>query len=314
MEASTETPRSLGQQLAAERERQGLSRVEMAQRLHMSPSQVEALESGEYARLPKGPFLRGFVRNYAKALGLEPASLVAQLAQDRPAESAPRIVVPSQNIRFDPLGERLANPYVKAAGLAFVAIALGFAAMYWWLFIRPTPPATHKSEVSKPIVASPSVTPPAPVAPSGMATNPAAPPVSAPAPVTTPSSSVASASNVPAAAAPPPAKAESATKAEERKAAEAAKADSNAAAATPAKGEALLQFRFTGESWVEVRDAADKVVFQKLNPADSEASVTGKLPLHVIVGNAEQVRLRYNGRDYPLAPYTKVAVARFTLE
>ena len=308
MEASTETPRSLGQQLAAERERQGLSRVEMAQRLHMSPSQVEALESGEYARLPKGPFLRGFVRNYAKALGLEPASLVAQLAQDRPAESAPRIVVPSQNIRFDPLGERLANPYVKAAGLAFVAIALGFAAMYWWLFIRPTPPATHKSEVSKPIVASPSVTPPAPVAPSGMATSPTAPPVSAPAPVTPSSSFVAPAPNVPAFTAPPPAKAESATKAE------AAKADSNAAAATPAKGEALLQFRFTGESWVEVRDAADKVVFQKLNPADSEATVTGKLPLHVIVGNAEEVRLRYNGRDYPLAPYTKVAVARFTLE
>ena len=53
----------LGELLAAERERQGLSRAEVAQRLHMSAWQVEALEGGEYDRLPKGTFLRVFVRN-----------------------------------------------------------------------------------------------------------------------------------------------------------------------------------------------------------------------------------------------------------
>lgn len=311
MEASAETPLPLGQQLAAERERQGLSRVEMAQRLHMSPSQVEALESGEYARLPKGPFLRGFVRNYAKALGLEPESLVSLLAQARPTEAAPRIVVPSQNIRFDPLGERLANPYIKAAGLAVVAIALGFAAMYWWLFIRPTPPATRKPELSKP----------APSAGTSSATAPAAAPATpgtgAPAsamvvgnpPAASPPQAAATPATPPAAAKPEPA---APPKVEERRAADAAKTETKAAA--PARGEASLEFHFAGESWVEVRDAADRVVYQKLNPADSDASVTGKLPLRVIVGNAEQVRLRYNGRDFPLAPHTKVAVARFTLE
>jgi cytoskeleton protein RodZ len=300
-----------GQVLAAERERQGLSRVEMAQRLHMSPSQVEALETGAYSRLPRGPFLRGFVRNYAKALGIDADALLARLAQDSPTEAAPRIVVPSQNIRFDPLGERLSNPYVRAAGLAAVVIALGFAAMYWWLFIRPTPPGTRKVEAppaagapAKPSKPSPATSLPPPSA----ATSPAATPTTQAAPTTQPSPNMpppAAASS----AAPQAAKPEAAApaKAEDRKA-DAAKA------AAPAKGEALLQFQFRGESWVEVRDASDKVVFQRLNEADSEASVTGKLPLRIIVGNAEQVSMRYNGRDFPLGPHTKVAVARFTLE
>jgi cytoskeleton protein RodZ len=285
VEDSTDTaaPLATGQLLAAERERQGLSRVEMAQRLHMSPLQVEALETGQFSRLPKGPFLRGFVRNYAKALGLDGEALVAKLAQDRPAESAPRIVVPSQNIRFDPLGERLSNPYVKAAGIAAVAIALGFAAMYWWLFIRPTPPAAHK-----PAPATTSSSTPAPVpAPAPTASAPAVP-MPQPAPP----------------AMPPPPKSEPAVP---------PKAQASPAA-TPVKGDAVLQFRFRGDSWVEVRDARDRIVFQQLNAAGTETSVTARAPLKVIVGNASEVSMRYNDRDFPLEPHTKVAVARFTLE
>lgn len=301
MDATAEAadPLRAGQALASERERQGLSRVEIAQRLHMSPSQVEALETGEYSRLPKGPFLRGFVRNYAKALGLDTEALLAQLAQESPAESAPRIVVPSQNIRFDPLGDRFSSPYVRATGLAVVAIALGFAAMYWWLFIRPTPPAMHKPTAEAPPVTSTTATPSGTPSPASM---PGAPGGESPAVKVEPGS----AASAPPAA-PAPARSEPSMAAEPR-ATEAPKA------AAPAKGEAQLQFRFKGESWVEVREANDKVIFQRLNPAGTEATVTGRKPLRVIVGNASEVTLRYNDRDFPLEPHTQVAVARFTLE
>src|SRR5207244_3934879 len=114
---------SPGQILAAERERQGLGTADIAQRLHMSVSQIEALEAGDYAKLPRGTFLRGFVRNYAKALNVPADGLLAQLTEGRPRDPKPRIVVPSQNIRFDPLAERMGNPYVKAAMLATVAVA-----------------------------------------------------------------------------------------------------------------------------------------------------------------------------------------------
>ena len=116
--ADNAQPRLPGAILAAERERQGLGAADIAQRLHMSVWQVEALEAGNYAKLPRGPFLRGFVRNYAKFLGVPADDLLLRLADAAPRDPAPRIVVPSQNIRFDPLSDRMANPYVKAAGIA----------------------------------------------------------------------------------------------------------------------------------------------------------------------------------------------------
>ena len=91
-----EAPPSLGAILVQGREDQGLTRNDVAQRLHMSPSQVEALETGEYERLPKGPFLRGFVRNYAKLVALDPDAVLSLLAEGAPREAAPRIVVPTQ--------------------------------------------------------------------------------------------------------------------------------------------------------------------------------------------------------------------------
>src|SRR5437764_12859704 len=126
MGAPENNAKPVGQMLAAERERQGLSRLDIAQRLHMSAYQVEALETGDYKRLPQGTFLRGFVRNYAKLLGMPTDSVLPLLAETAPGGKRPRIDVPTQNIRFDPLGERLANPYVRAGAIAFVAIAVGF--------------------------------------------------------------------------------------------------------------------------------------------------------------------------------------------
>ena len=83
--------KSLGQTLQAERERQGLSRADAAQRLHMSAYQIEALETGDYSRLPKGTHLRGFVRNYAKVLGLAPEAVMPLLVGDAPAHGRPGI-------------------------------------------------------------------------------------------------------------------------------------------------------------------------------------------------------------------------------
>ncbi len=295
--AAENTPRAPGEELAAERERQGLTRAEIAQRLHMSVSQIEALEAGDYARFPRGPFLRGFVRNYAKVLGLDAEPLLERLAELAPREGAPGIVVPSQNIRFDPLGERLANPYVKAAGIAVVLVALGFAAMYWWLFVRPTPPASAVRTPPAPAVEKAPAAAKAPViSDSPASTAPPEPPATdskppSPALVEPPPAAPAAAAPVKPAAAP----AQSAVRA-------------------PAPGEVVLKFRFKGESWVEVRDAGGKSVFSRLNPAGSESQVAAKTPLTVVIGNAPDVQFLYNNREFDLAPHTRVAVARFTLQ
>lgn len=285
-EDDRETP-SLGRVFADERERQGLSRTEVAQRLHMSAWQIEALESGDYSRLPKGTFLRGFARNYSKVLAIDPEVMLQRLAQAAPRSPAQGIVVPTQNIRFDPIGERLGNPYVKAGALAVVVVALGFAAMYWWLFIRPTPPAANlsppaakgsRSQPSPQNLAAAPIQPPEPVAPREAPTEP--------------------------------------LKAEPKKA--------EPAKVQPAKAEAVrlqsassartIKLRFKGESWVEVKDRSGRVLLSKLNLPGSEAEVSGRPPFKVIIGNAPDVEVRYNDREFPLEPHTRVAVARFTVE
>ena len=291
--ADQAAPRSLGQMFAAERERQGLARADVAQRLHMSAYQIEAIETGDYSRLPRGTFLRGFVRNYAKILGLAPDALLPLLDESGPHDSRPGIVVPTQNIRFDPIGERLSNPYVKAAVLAVVAIAVAFAAMYWWLFIRPTPPG---AAARKPV---PELTPPAAASAPRDVVAERKPPVVA-------------------TIAPPPARVE-ATKPEPAKT-EPAKPEP--AKPEPKKTEApkaalegsVLKFRFKGSSWVEIRDGRGKLLLSRLNPPGSEAEVSGKPPFNVIVGNAPEVQLFYNDHEFDLEPHTKVAVARFTVE
>ena len=289
---------SPGAILAAERERQGLARSDIAQRLHMSVSQIEALEASDYSRLPRGTFLRGFTRNYARSLGLDAEALVGLLVEDAPRDRAPEIVVPTQNIRFDPLGQRFSSPYVKAAGIAAALAVLGFAATYWWLFIRPQG-APVAPAVKKPAIEAPKAVPPQAEAsraePVPAEPSVAQPSTTAPAVINAaaPFTAVSAPTYAPPAAVPAPAPAEPAR------------------AAAP--GEGTIRLAFRGAAWVEITDARGKPLLSRTHAGGSNAEVVGKPPFNVVIGNAPEVRLTYNGRDVDLAPHTRVAVARFTL-
>jgi cytoskeleton protein RodZ len=311
-----EEQRSLGVLLAGERERQGLSRADIAQRLHMSASQVEALEGGDYARLPRGTFLRGFVRNYARILGLDPNATLRALAGDAPGEKAPAIVVPSQNIRFDPIGARLGSPYVKAFAIATTVIVLGFAALYWWFYVRPTAMSgggtLRKSVAEAPRVESRKVDTPMPEAlkAESLVAEPqkAEPPQVEP-PRAEPAVAVVAKNAVPKAESPKPEAAKPAT-AKPENAVEAAPIDTTQVIAA---GGGVVRLRFKGSSWVEIKDGRGKLLLSRVNAGGSEAEVSGRPPFSVIVGNAPEVELTYNNRSFDLEPYTRVAVARFTL-
>jgi len=88
---------------------------------------------------------------------------------------------------------------------------------------------------------------------------------------------------------------------------------SGAAPAKPA-GFAEVQMVFEAQSWVEVRDRNDRIVFSQLNPAGAVQHVQGQAPLNVVIGNASGVRVKYNGKPVDLAPHTRVEVARLTLD
>ena len=94
-------PVQFGRELAAARESCGLSIAEVARQLKLSPTQVEAMEAGDYRRLPGPVFARGFLRNYARLVKLDPEVLRASAEQRlRPAAQAEPEFPHSVNIPF----------------------------------------------------------------------------------------------------------------------------------------------------------------------------------------------------------------------
>ena len=69
----------VGAKLRAARERAGLSLTDVAGHLKFAPRQIEALEADDFANLPELPFVRGFVRNYAKLLQIDSVPLLDAL-------------------------------------------------------------------------------------------------------------------------------------------------------------------------------------------------------------------------------------------
>jgi cytoskeleton protein RodZ len=75
-----------------------------------------------------------------------------------------------------------------------------------------------------------------------------------------------------------------------------------------------LQFAFSGISWVEVRDANNRIIYSGNSTPDSRQVVRGRPPFQLVIGNAQTVKLRYEDRTIDLQPYTRVDVARLTLD
>ncbi|RPJ46737.1 MAG: helix-turn-helix domain-containing protein [Betaproteobacteria bacterium] len=89
------------------------------------------------------------------------------------------------------------------------------------------------------------------------------------------------------------------------------------AAEVPAQkppGMAAIRFVFETSSWVEVRDRENRILMSQLNAAGAAQQVQGRPPLQVVVGNAQGVRLIYNGQPFDMGPHIRADVARFTLE
>lgn len=83
------------------------------------------------------------------------------------------------------------------------------------------------------------------------------------------------------------------------------------AAPLPAAG---LRLEFDDLSWVEVRDANQKVVLVGEYPAGSRHNVDGKAPFQIWIGKASGVRVFMGDRSIDLKPHTREEVARFTLD
>ena len=153
---------TVGGRLAAARAAHNLSLADVARQLKMSVWQIEALEADRYQRLPSAVFVRGFIRNYARLVGLDPVSLLAEVEVHLPHNTRPTPELPpSADIPF-PSG----TP-VKWRRYAAVVTVLAGAAITFELYQGDAPEVTvqpRSSTVPRPAAALPPAVAPAPTA------------------------------------------------------------------------------------------------------------------------------------------------------
>ncbi|WP_242345146.1 helix-turn-helix domain-containing protein [Anaeromyxobacter terrae] len=111
---------AFGRWLARERELRGLSRDEVTRATKLAPGVVEALESGEEARMPPRAYVVGYLRSYAVAVGLDATEVVLRFEEAAAAVGEAR---PPGAARGVPAGAWVAAAVALAAAIA-AAIAL----------------------------------------------------------------------------------------------------------------------------------------------------------------------------------------------
>jgi cytoskeleton protein RodZ len=298
-----------GAALAAARESRGLSVAEVAERLKLTPRQIEALEAEDWAALPDAVFVRGFVRNYAKLVGMAPEALMPAVDG---AEAVTRtITAPSAGVRLgsSPVARWLLLPLLLV--ILFVTVVVG---LYTWLrqgehallpagqpteHVPTAPPSSAEGQgggvslgPQAPLPATTTQPPPPAAAPA-----PSYQPAPASEPVAMPP--VAQTQAREPASAPPPRTAST----------------PEAAESAPAQPQGRVSMRFAPaeDSWIQVVDAKG-MRFSKLVRGGSTEVVSGTPPFRLVVGNAATVSLVYNGHVIDLKPYIGEKVARLTLE
>ena len=113
---------AFGRWLARERELRGLGRDEVVRVMKLAPGVLEALESGEEARMPHRAYAVGYLRAYAAAVGLDADEVVLRYEEAVGPQAAAA-------------ARRRAGPATQVVTAVVIAVA-ALAAVVAWALLR----------------------------------------------------------------------------------------------------------------------------------------------------------------------------------
>lgn len=308
----SEATAGAGELLRAQRERQGMSPQEAAAGLNLRPGIIEALEADRYDLLPPRTFVRGYLRAYAKLLGLKEYDVLAAFELQQPEPEAEQI-------------RRAAgrDQRPRGGGLKWLVLAIALALIAYVVYQSYYQPR-QESAGAPPAVedAQPQQAEQQAAPFSGREGAAATAPEAEESRESAISESGATAETEDAAELQPAPDQAAAANSETAAVESPSAGPANVAAAVPQPPQppvaapvtrAQLALEINEESWVEVRDASGGQVYAGLVQGPRTLELSGRPPLRLVIGNAQNARLYYAGELVPLAPHTRREVARLTL-
>jgi cytoskeleton protein RodZ len=324
-----------GETLRQARESNGWSLAEVALKLNLTVNSLSNLEAGAFDKLPGHTFARGYIRAYAKLLGMDQAVLVQQFDQSTGTDSQGSNVHSLGRIE-EPV--RVSHTILRIVSLLLLIAVIG-GGFVWWqdqtslrtkdltsltpehVEVEGADGTTQIHPLDEPedqavaqgqaegatALALPPAETSAPAPAEAQATAPQVAPA-APAPAA-PAHSTAAV--VAAPATPVPAVPAPTVSAPVVPSTPAPAATTPAAAAVAGQGQVHLQF--TADCWTQVTDGTGKVLLSGLKRKGDSVSVSGKPPFAVRLGYARGAQVSYNGQPVDVAPFTSGETARLKL-
>ncbi|MDX7799661.1 DUF4115 domain-containing protein [Aeromonas caviae] len=285
-----------GQLLRNAREQLGWTREQVASRIHLRLTLIAAIEADTYDKHTSHTFIRGYLRAYAKLVGIPEETILA--AYEKLG------LTPPDNIDMQSFSRRSRqqanDSRLKVVTWLVILVLIGLSVAWWW---QSTARRSAGDDALAATEMSATVnTPEANVAPAVEVAEPVLPAAS---------DAVSTQVVVSGATATLPVVATDASAAVQT---DVSGAVSTAESTTtePAKAP-QLKMSFTADCWLDVKDANGKTLFSGLKKANDELVLEGPEPLRFIIGAPMAVNLEYQGKSFDMSRYNNGRTARFSL-
>ncbi|EGQ9111949.1 cytoskeleton protein RodZ [Vibrio alginolyticus] len=310
-ENTNEVPLSIeaGTLLKNKRESLGMSQKQVADRLRLRISVIEDIENNRFESQQVATFTRGYLRSYAKFVGLDEKVVLTALEQT--ADAQPQ----EQEIEMQSFSRKTKdekhNSRIMLLTWVIGLVIIGISAAWWWQ-------NQQENSLTKEVTDS-SVEAPQPTAQELadidlMTAEELI--ASTPEEVASTNEGVAELTEAPVEQGADPLLTETenttSVDSEEPVAVIEAAEEEQPAPVVP-EGMTLLTMKFKADCWIQVKDTNGKTLVSGTHKPGQDVELTGKAPFKVILGAPEGVTMTFASEPVDLSGYTSGKVARFTL-
>ncbi|WP_017044252.1 cytoskeleton protein RodZ [Vibrio ordalii] len=288
-----------GTLLKAKREALGLTQKQVADRLRLRLSIIQSLEENNFASDQVATFTRGYLRSYAKAVGIKESVILASFDDCYPTVVAEQ---PMQSFSKKTKREKH-DSRIMTLTWGIFAIIIGISSLWWW---------QNQEQENVVVESSPSITSTSVerLRDEDFTTVPELVPTVDESQVEAEAVDIPVEINTQAAELIPSPEDDTAE-------ADLSASDDPVLEKTPPQDAtnpyAPLTLTFSADCWIQVKDAAGKTLSTGIKKSGQTVTLQGEAPFQIILGAPESVSMTFASEPVDLSGYTSGKVARFTL-